>query len=102
MTQNGQILEGENIELYYENDEINRLFINNNAHVIYKKKGKISLNDSLNVENKDFIDDMSGNSLEAYLKNGEIDSVRLQGMAITLTHLSVSYTHQTLPTKRIV
>ena len=30
---------------------------------------------------------MSGNSLEAYLKNGEIDSVRLQGMAITLTHL---------------
>ena len=87
LTQNGQILEGENIELYYENDEINRLFINNNAHVIYKKKGKISLNDSLNVENKDFIDDMSGNSLEAYLKNGEIDSVRLQGMAITLTHL---------------
>ena len=37
LTQNGQILEGENIELYYENDEINRLFINNNAHFIYKK-----------------------------------------------------------------
>ena len=89
LTQNGQILEGENIEIYYKDDEINRLYINKNAHVIYKKKGKMNLNnsDSLNIENKDFIDDMTGNSLEAYLKNGEIDSVRLQGMAVTLTHL---------------
>ena len=53
LTQNGQILEGENIEIYYKDDEINRLYINKNAHVIYKKKGKMNLNnsDSLNIQN---------------------------------------------------
>ena len=87
LVQKGQILEGENIKLYYKDDEINRLSIDTNAHVIYKKKGKMSSSDSVDLVTTDFIDDMTGNSLEAFLRNGEIDSVRLEGMATTLTHL---------------
>ncbi len=80
--QEGQQLSGKEIHLRYRDDNLFRLSIPEAAHIVYQRKGKTAL-DSLSS----FADDMTAQSLEAYLEEGLIDSVRLEGMATTLYHL---------------
>ncbi|MBH30661.1 MAG: hypothetical protein CMG71_01560 [Candidatus Marinimicrobia bacterium] len=80
--QDGQQLSGNEIHLWYRDDDLFRLSIPEEAHIVYERNGKTVL-DSLSS----FKDDMTAQSLEAFLEEGLIDSVRLEGMATTLYHL---------------
>ncbi len=86
-------LTGEKIELYYQDDLLHRLVIPEKAHVLYHTRGKVrqkvELEDTLvtRYTEEEFVDDMTGSRLEAYLKEGNLDSMRLEGMATTLYHL---------------
>lgn len=91
--QEGQILSGNQIYLWYANGMLNRVVIPDRSHITYRTKGKVetklvpgdSVSSPYLVE--EFVDDMTGRRLEAYLVDGRLDSVRLEGMATTLYHL---------------
>lgn len=86
-------IEGERIELYYRDDLLQRLLIPEKAHILYRARGKVpqkvELEDTVvtRYTEEEFLDDMTGSRLEAYLKEGDLDSMRLEGMATTLYHL---------------
>ena len=85
--QEGQQLSGEEIHLRYEEDKLAKLTIPSRAHIVYKRQGKTSGTEGNESILSEFLDDMTGQRLEAFLEEGLLDSVRLQGMATTLYHL---------------
>ena len=82
VVQEGQQISGGEIHLQYSQDKLSLLSIPEEAHIIYNREGKLAT-DSL----FQFSDDMTGERLEAFLEDGLLDSVRLEGMATTLYHL---------------
>ena len=99
--ENGRILAGEKIILTYKNEILETLHIPGKAHGITPVQGYKNIeSDSLVTRDSvQFFDDMEGSVLTGYFVEGSLDSMRLEGMA---TSLSVSYTHLTLPTNREV
>ena len=87
VVQEGQQLSGEEIHLRYEEDKLARLTIPGRAHIVYKREGKTNGTEGDESILSEFLDDMTGQRLEAFLEEGLLDSVRLQGMATTLYHL---------------
>jgi len=91
--QEGQTLSGEEIRLFYVENVLQQVLIPNRAHITNLNKGKVEktvkIGDSTEVEYTlvEFEDDMTGKRLEAYLEEGKLDSVRLEGMATTYYHL---------------
>ncbi|MEE9166387.1 MAG: putative LPS assembly protein LptD [Candidatus Neomarinimicrobiota bacterium] len=93
VNQEGQILSGSEIYLYYTDDILSRVVIPDQSHVTYHSTGKVRTQSTAGdtsaaeYELKEFEDDMAGKRLEAYLVDGRLDSVRLEGMATTLYHI---------------
>ncbi|MFQ6674462.1 MAG: LptA/OstA family protein, partial [Fidelibacterota bacterium] len=93
VVQEGQTLSGNEIHLHYRDDTLERLTVPDRAHIVYRRTGKVQRRveegDSVSTGflEKEFVDDMTGRRLEAYLVDGKLDSVRLEGMATTLYHL---------------
>ena len=84
-----QILSGEKIIMNYNEEELKKLFIPENAFAITPVSGfQYSKSDSM--ESKDsikFNDKLEGSSLTSYFRNGALDSLRIEGMARTLYHV---------------
>ncbi|MDP6456836.1 MAG: putative LPS assembly protein LptD [Candidatus Marinimicrobia bacterium] len=84
---------GKQIELTYQDDLLQYLVIPEKAHILYRTEGKVPQKVELEetvvsrYTEEEFFDDMTGSRLEAYLKEGNLDSMRLEGMATTLHHL---------------
>ncbi|MFQ6615780.1 MAG: putative LPS assembly protein LptD [Fidelibacterota bacterium] len=93
VVQDRQTLTGDEIQLYYQEEALRRVVIPGEAHIVYETRGKVPVEtgnphpDTTAYELKDFTDEMNGERLEAYLVDGSLDSVRLEGMATTLYHL---------------
>ncbi|HJL54267.1 MAG TPA: LptA/OstA family protein, partial [Arenicellales bacterium] len=92
ITQEDRIISGTEIFLSYDDEILKQLSIPDNAHIIYPSRGKVkSPADTTDTEEKYtpivFEDDMTGKRLEAFMVDGKLDSVRLEGMATTLFHL---------------
>ena len=92
ITQENRIISGTEIFLIYEDDILKHLSIPDKAHIIYPNSGKVKLpTDTTGSEEEyasiEFKDDMTGKQLEAFMVDGRLDSVRLEGMATTLYHL---------------
>ena len=92
ITQENRIISGTEIFLTYDDEILKLLTIPDKAHIIYPSSGKVkspadttSSNEEYTLEQ--FEDDMSGKRLEAFMVDGKLDSVRLEGMATTLYHL---------------
>lgn len=85
--QEGQTLSGEEIHLRYEEGNLAQLTIPETAHIVYRRQGKTNGDEGDEPVMAEFADDMTGQRLEAFLKEGLLDSVRLEGMATTLYHL---------------
>ncbi|MCH8012887.1 MAG: hypothetical protein IIA61_13235 [Candidatus Marinimicrobia bacterium] len=88
----GQTISGDEIHLIYMEDILQQLIIPDHAHIVYETEGKlerISKDDSTKTiyQKVQFVDEMTGKRMEAFFKDGIIDSVRLEGMATTLYHL---------------
>ena len=84
-----QILSGKKIIMNYNEEELKKLFIPENAFAITPVSGfQYSKSDSM--ESKDsikFNDKLEGSSLTSYFRNGALDSLRIEGMARTLYHV---------------
>lgn len=93
VVQDRQTLTGKEIRLYYEEETLRRVVIPDSAHIVYVTRGKVPIDggnphaDTTVYGMEEFTDEMTGRRLEAYLVNGSLDSVRLEGMATTLYHL---------------
>lgn len=91
--QEGQNLSGNEIRLYYTDDVLYRVIIPDRSHITYRSSGKVKMatepddTSSAGYQLREFLNDMTGRRLEAYLIDGRLDSVRLEGMATTLYHL---------------
>ncbi|MFQ6607030.1 MAG: putative LPS assembly protein LptD [Fidelibacterota bacterium] len=101
ITQEDRIISGTEIFLTYEDEILEHLSIPDEAHIIYPSRGKLrSPADTTNSEETyspvEFQDDMTGKRLEAFLVEGKLDSVRLEGMATTLYHLFEDSVYQGL------
>tara|TARA_Y100001980_G_C14556650_1_gene349089 strand:- start:10982 stop:14572 length:3591 start_codon:yes stop_codon:yes gene_type:complete len=87
--ESNRILSGNKISLFYDNEQLNKLYIPESASAIssaygYKKK----VNDSLNYNDTiKFMDSMKGSELLGFFNHGKIDSLRIHGMAQTLYHI---------------
>ena len=82
-------LSGEIISLSYENEQLTKLYIPAKASAItpingYQKKENNAI---YHNETLDFMDSMKGSELIGFFNNGEIDSLRIHGMAQTLYHV---------------
>ena len=93
LKEEGRILEGSEIQMFYENDVLDYLFIPSNAHAVNSASGfrevSPNKNDTTQIrrDHVEFNDDMSGSTLKGYFVKGKLDSVRLEGMATTLYHI---------------
>ena len=90
---NNQTISGSEIYLEYEEDVLKSLFIPKEAHVIHPVKGirewtEIADGDTANYQDSlAFSDDMTGSTLRGFFVDGNLDSMRLEGMATTLYHI---------------
>ncbi len=81
-----QILSGKKIIMNYHEEELEKLFIPENAFAITPVSGfQYSKSDS--KDSIAFNDKLEGTSLTSYFRNGIIDSLRIEGMARTLYHV---------------
>ncbi len=92
ITQEDRIISGTEIFLTYDEEILKHLSIPDKAHIVYPSRGKVkSPADTTGSEEEytpvEFEDDMTGKRLEAFMVDGKLDSVRLEGMATTLYHL---------------
>jgi lipopolysaccharide assembly outer membrane protein LptD (OstA) len=93
LEEEGRILEGSEIQMFYENDVLDYVYIPAKAHAVNSASGfrevEINENDSTVVKRTEvaFDDDMTGSVLKGYFAEGSLDSVRLEGMATTLYHI---------------
>ena len=93
LTEEGRILEGSEIQMFYKDDVLDHVYIPSKAHAVNSATGfreveKVE-NDSTIVKRTEvaFNDDMTGSVLKGYFAEGKLDSVRLEGMATTLYHI---------------
>ena len=84
-----QILSGTKIILNYEKENLKKLIIPKNAKAITKIQGyKHIKNDSLlKLENLEIENNIEGSYLSSFFKNGQLDYIRVEGMAKTLYHV---------------
>ncbi len=84
-----RILSGEKIELVYQKEELKTLFIPKGAFAVTPVYGyKNSEIDSLEiVDTLKFDNRMEGSKLISFFVNGQLDSLRIEGMAKTLYHV---------------
>lgn len=93
VVQDRQTLTGNEIQLFYEGEDLRRVVIPQRAHITYATRGKVPVQtgnpdpDTARYKFEGFTDEMKGQKLEAFLVDGSLDSVRLEGMATTLYHL---------------
>ncbi len=89
ITENNQTIEGSEIQLHYENDVLESLYIPARAHALYATKGwrEVQSDSLLQKMAVKFLDDMTGAKLRGFFKDGKLDSMRLEGMATTLYHI---------------
>jgi len=86
-----QTISGSEIVLQYNEDVLQNIYIPSKAnvknHVQAIKKQNIPTTNSDNKLRLDFINDLSGNSLNGFFYNGKLDSLQVEGMATTLYHI---------------
>ncbi|NOZ75095.1 MAG: hypothetical protein GXO90_06900, partial [FCB group bacterium] len=91
LVDNDRTLEGEQIRLEYARDKLKNLFIPERAHVTTQTHGFRETtvdSDSVAVrESFTATDDLTGNRLNGFFVDGQLDSLRLEGMATTLYHI---------------
>lgn len=95
LEEEGRILEGSEIQMYYSNNVLDYVYIPSKAHIVNTASGfrEVELNenelDSTIIKrlSVSFDDDMTGSALKGYFIDGSLDSVRLEGMATTLYHI---------------
>ncbi len=91
--EDGRTMSGSAIELRYRDEILESLYIPSEAHVINSSAGRreselviedSTITHSLPVE---FNDDLTGQVLKGFFTDGELDSMRIEGMATTLYHI---------------
>ncbi|MDG2266437.1 MAG: putative LPS assembly protein LptD, partial [Candidatus Marinimicrobia bacterium] len=86
-----QTISGSEIVLQYNEDILQNIYIPSKAnvknHVQAIKKQNIPTTNSDNKLRLDFINDLSGNSLNGFFYNGKLDSLQVEGMATTQYHI---------------
>ena len=93
VTEKDQTMTGSEIILRYKDDVMDHLYIPAQAHVTTLTKGlreiKISLGDTATTTRSEvqFVDDLTGNSLQGFFNAGQMDSLQVEGMATTLYHI---------------
>ncbi len=93
ITENNQTITGSEIFLQYEENILKTMFIPDKAHATYPTDGWRELRtqtaeDTVILRSPvDFVNDMTGNKLRGFFKDGKLDSMRLEGMATTLYHI---------------
>ena len=89
ITENDRVLSGSKIILQYNEEELDRLHIPKQALAITPIEGyQESIVDSLKTgDTLRFKDRMEGSQLTSYFKNGNLDSLKIVGMAKTLYHV---------------
>ncbi|RMF08937.1 MAG: hypothetical protein D6762_04675, partial [Candidatus Neomarinimicrobiota bacterium] len=89
LADSSRVLTGTRIRIEYQEGTIRRLFIPEEAHVTarvsgYRESGDDSLRTRETVEQED---DMTGVRLRGFFQDGDLDSLRLEGMATVLYHV---------------
>ena len=86
-----QTISGSEIELQYNGNVLQNIYIPSKANVknyvqgIKKQKGPpIDLDNKLKL---DFVNDLSGNSLNGFFNEGKLDSLQVEGMATSQYHI---------------
>ena len=86
-----QTISGSEIELQYNENVLQNIYIPSKANVknyvqgIKKQKGPpIDLDNKLKL---DFVNDLSGNSLNGFFNEGKLDSLQVEGMATSQYHI---------------
>lgn len=93
ITEDRQTITGSEIYLQYENNVLKTMYIPDKAHVTYPTSGWRELRSQASEDTLllrtpiEFVDDMTGNKLRGFFKDGILDSMRLEGMATTLYHI---------------
>jgi len=93
VTEKDQTMAGSEIILRYKDEVMEHLYIPDKAHVTTLTKGlqeiKISLNDTTTTTRSEvqFVDDLTGSSLQGFFDAGQIDSLQVEGMATSLYHI---------------
>lgn len=88
-----RILSGQEIELQYREEELERIFIPARARSVFQTSGwqeqPETAGDSIRLRRipVEFNNDMTGAVLKGFFQNGVLDSLRLEGMATTLYHI---------------
>ena len=86
-----QTISGSEIVLQYNEDVLQNIYIPSKAnvknHVQAIKKQNIPPTNSDKKLRLDFVNDLSGNSLNGFFYNGKLDSLQVEGMAITQYHI---------------
>ena len=90
---NNQTIAGSEIYLEYDEEVLKSLFIPNEAHATHPSKGvrewiEVADGDTTTYQDSlSFSDDMTGSILRGFFLDGNLDSMRLEGMATTLYHI---------------
>jgi lipopolysaccharide assembly outer membrane protein LptD (OstA) len=89
ITDSGRHLSGTEIALHYENEKLETLFIPAKAHMVSPQFGwRQTVRDTLvQRDSVETVNDLQGKTLKGYFVNGELDSLRLEGMATSLYHV---------------
>ena len=85
----GRNLSGTEISLYYENEQLKTLLIPEKAHMVSPQFGwRKTVSDSLTQRDSvETINDLQGKTLNGFFIGGELDSLRLEGMATSVYHV---------------
>ena len=85
----GRNLSGTEISLYYENEQLKTLLIPAKAHMVSPQFGwRKTVSDSLTQRDSvETINDLRGKTLNGFFIGGELDSLRLEGMARSVYHV---------------
>ena len=89
ITDNGRNLSGNEITLLYESEQLKSINIPEKAHMQSPQFGwRQSVNDSLfQKDSVETINDLKGKTLNGFFVNGELDSLRIDGMATSIYHV---------------
>lgn len=89
-----RIIQGQEIRMQYQDEKLTSVFIPADAHVTAQSRGWRevdfipTIGDTATVRDSVlFQDDMTSNQLRGYFTDGNLDSLRLEGMATTLYHI---------------
>ena len=91
--EDGRTLSGSEIELRYQDEILESIFIPSEAHVINtiagRQENSVEIEDSTIIISHpvEFKDDLTGKILRGFFTDGELDSMRIEGMATTLYHI---------------